>query len=127
MTDSAAPGRRRRRVLRSCSGNRTHPERADNFGWTYNHAPMIEILERPLLHRIPAGAIPLGEHIAPGQTLLVHTRPTDANWTFPKVVFPVYELRPPDPPGKAMMHQRMGFYIAPDGRLLVLAFYGHAP
>jgi hypothetical protein len=26
-----------------------------------------------------------------------------------------------------MMHQRMGFYIAPDGRLLVLAFYGHAP
>ena len=25
-----------------------------------------------------------------------------------------------------MMHQRMGFYIAPEGRLLVLAFYGHA-
>ena len=26
-----------------------------------------------------------------------------------------------------MMHQRMGFYIALDDRLLVLAFYGHAP
>ena len=25
-------------VLRA---NRTHPELADNFGWTYNHAPMI--------------------------------------------------------------------------------------
>jgi hypothetical protein len=25
-------------VLRA---NRRHPERADNFGWTYNHAPMI--------------------------------------------------------------------------------------
>jgi hypothetical protein len=24
-----------------------------------------------------------------------------------------------------MMHQRMGFYIAPNQRLLVLAFYGH--
>jgi hypothetical protein len=24
-----------------------------------------------------------------------------------------------------MMHQRMGFYVAPDGRLLVIAFYGH--
>jgi hypothetical protein len=27
----------------------------------------------------------------------------------------------------AMMHQRMGFYVAPNGRLLVLAFYGNAP
>jgi hypothetical protein len=26
-----------------------------------------------------------------------------------------------------MMHQRMGFYVAPDNRLLVLGFYGHAP
>ena len=25
-----------------------------------------------------------------------------------------------------MMHQRMGFYTAPNGRLLVLAFYAHA-
>ena len=50
---------------------------------------------------------------------------TDARtWTFPKVVFPVYKLRPPDKPGQAMMHQRMGFFIAPDGRLLILAFYG---
>ena len=25
----------------------------------------------------------------------------------------------------AVMHQRMGFYVAPDNRLLVLGFYGH--
>ena len=25
------------------------------------------------------------------------------------------------------MHQRMGFYVAPDGRLLVLGFYACAP
>ena len=45
----------------------------------------------------------------------------------PQVVFPIYKLLPPDPPGTAMMHQRMGFFIAPDGRLLAMAFYGHAP
>ena len=27
----------------------------------------------------------------------------------------------------AMMHQRMGFYVSPNGKLLVLGFYGHAP
>ena len=26
-----------------------------------------------------------------------------------------------------MMHQRMGFFVAPNGRLIVSAFYGHAP
>jgi hypothetical protein len=105
-------------------GNRTHPERADNFGWTYNHAPMIEYWNGRYF--IEYLSNPLGEHIAPGQTLLCTS--TDARtWTFPKVVFPVYKLRPPDKLGQAMMHQRMGFFIAPDGRLLILAFYGHAP
>jgi len=27
----------------------------------------------------------------------------------------------------SVMHQRMGFYVAPDGRLLTLAFYGYSP
>jgi hypothetical protein len=108
-------------VLRA---NRRHPERADNFGWTYNHAPMIAWWNGR--YYIEYLSNPLGEHIAPGQTLL--TTSIDArHWEFPQVVFPVYELRPPDKKGQAMMHQRMGFYIAPDGRLLVMAFYGHAP
>jgi hypothetical protein len=104
--------------------NRTHPERADNFGWTYNHAPMIEFWNGR--YYIEYLSNPLGEHIAPGQTLMC-TSADGRNWSFPKVVFPVYKLRPPDKPGEAMMHQRMGFFIAPDGRLLILAFYGHAP
>lgn len=104
--------------------NRTHPERADNFGWTYNHAPMIEYWNGRFY--IEYLSNPLGEHIAPGQTLLC-TSVDGRNWDFPKVVFPVYELRPPDKKGEAMMHQRMGFFIAPDRRLLVMAFYAHAP
>jgi hypothetical protein len=49
----------------------------------------------------------------------------------PKEVFPMYLLRPGPissiESGIAMMHQRQGFYVAPNGRLLVLAGYGHAP
>jgi hypothetical protein len=104
--------------------NRTHPDQADNFGWTYNHAPMIAYWNGRFY--IEYLSNPLGEHIAPGQTLL-STSVDGRNWKFPKVVFPVYELRPPDKKGQAMMHQRMGFYIAPNGRLLCMAFYGHAP
>lgn len=104
--------------------NRTHPELSDQFGWTYNHAPMIAYWNGKFYVEYLSN--PVGEHIAPGQTFLC-TSLDGRNWELPKVVFPIYQLQPPDPPGTAMMHQRMGFYIAPDGRLLVLAFYGHAP
>jgi hypothetical protein len=105
--------------------NRTHPELADNFGWTYNHAPMIVYWNGRFY--IEYLSNPVGEHIAPGQTLLCSSV-DGRRWSEPKVVFPIYELHSPDPRGTtAMMHQRMGFFIAPDGRLLALAFYGHAP
>jgi hypothetical protein len=109
-------------VLRA---NRTHPELADNFGWTYNHAPMIVYWNGRFY--IEYLSNPVGEHIAPGQTLLSSSA-DGRHWDVAKVVFPIYKLQPPDPPGRtAMMHQRMGFFIAPDQRLLALAFYGHAP
>ena len=104
--------------------NRTHPEFSDQFGWTYNHAPMIVYWNGRFLVEYLSN--PVGEHIAPGQTLLCSSL-DGRHWDAPKVVFPIYKLQPPDPPGTAMMHQRMGFFIAPGGRLLVLAFYGHAP
>jgi len=104
--------------------NRKHAELADNFGWTYNHGAMIVYWNNRFY--IEYLSNPVGEHIAPGQTLLCSSA-DGRHWDFPRVVFPIYELRPPDAPGKAMMHQRMGFFIAPDGRLLVMAFYGHAP
>jgi hypothetical protein len=104
--------------------NRSHPELNDQFGWTYNHAPMIVYWNSRFYVEYLSN--PVGEHIAPGQTFLCSSA-NGRDWDLPKVVFPIYNLQPPDPPGTAMMHQRMGFYIAPDGRLLVLAFYGHAP
>ena len=104
--------------------NRTHPEESDGFGWTYNHGPNIVYWNDRFYVEYLSN--PVGEHIAPGQTLICSSE-DGRNWSDPEVVFPIYGLQPPDEPGTAMMHQRMGFYIAPDGRLLVLAFYGHAP
>jgi hypothetical protein len=108
-------------VLRA---NRTQPALSDGFGWTYNHAPMLTYWNGK--YYLEYLSNPVGEHIAPGQTMLC-TSADGRDWDPPAVVFPVYQLRPPDPKGTAMMHQRMGFFVTPDNRLLVLGFYGHAP
>ena len=105
-------------VLRA---NRTHPETADNYGWTYNHAPMLAYWNNKFYLGYLSN--PFGEHVAPGQTL-VTTSSDGRTWDMPKQVFPIYLLKEA---GMAMMHQRMGFYVAPNGRLMVLAFYGQAP
>ncbi len=106
--------------------NRTHPERAEGFGWTYNHAPMLAYWNDTFYQEYLSN--PVDEHIAPGHTLILTSR-DGRNWTQPAVVFPAYEPPPGTPMPKGyngyMMHQRMGFYVAPNGRLLVLAFYGH--
>ncbi len=107
-----------RQVFRA---NRTRPELAEDFGWTYNHAPNLAYWNDRFYFQYLSN--PVGEHIAPGQTL-VATSVDGRNWEKPQVVFPPYEL-PED--GPAMMHQRMGFYAAPNGRLLVLGFHGRAP
>jgi hypothetical protein len=108
--------------------NRTHPELGDGYGWTYNHAPMLAYWNGKFYLEYLSN--PFGEHLPPGQTL-VATSKDGRNWDLPRQVFPIYLLRPGpisgNESGMAMMHQRMGFYVAPNGRLLVLAFYGHAP
>lgn len=108
--------------------NRTHPELADDLGWTYSHAPNLAYWQGHFyVHYL---SNPFSEHAPPGVTLV--TRSSDGrNWEKPTVVFPTYFLRPgsiyTSDTGMAMMHQRMGFYVAPNGRLLVLGHYGHAP
>jgi hypothetical protein len=106
--------------------NRTHPERADGFGWTYNHAPMLCYWNDTFYLEYLSNAV--DEHIAPGQTLVV-TSKDGRKWSKPTVVFPPYKapegVEIPKGYNGYMMHQRMGFFAAPNGRLLVLAFYGH--
>ncbi len=107
--------------------NRTHPELADDYGWTYNHASNLAYWNGKFYQQYLSN--PIDEHIPPGQTLIT-TSIDGRNWEKPKVIFPQYD--PPEgvkiPKGSTgyMMHQRMGFSIAPDGRFLTLAFYGHS-
>jgi len=111
----------------TCRANRTHPERAEGYGWTYNHAPMLCWWKGSFYQEYLSN--PVDEHIAPGHTLML-TSPDGRQWSRPQVVFPAYEPPPgtPMPEGYQgyMMHQRMGYYVAPNDRLLVLGFYGHA-
>ena len=110
--------------------NREHPELAGGTNWTYNHAPMLAYWNNTFYLQYLSN--PVGEHEPPGQTLLL-TSKDGSNWTKPTLLFPPYKL--PDgwkKPGRpevaknlyAVMHQRMGFFVAKNKRLLTLAFYG---
>ena len=107
--------------------NRTHSEWSDDHGWTYNHGSNLCYWNNHFYQQYLSN--PIDEHIAPGQTLIT-TSADGRNWKKPDVVFPPYIAPPgvkiPEGYNGYMMHQRMGFYVAPDGRLLVLGFYGHS-
>ena len=109
--------------------------RGDNnniTSWTYNHAPMLAYWNNSFYLEYLSN--PVGEHIAPGQTLLQSSK-DGYNWTTPVVIFPPYKI--PDgfvKEGKkdtarnnyAVMHQRIGFYISKNKRFFALAYYGIA-
>lgn len=109
--------------------SREHPALADHFGWTYNHAPMLAYWHNKFYLEYLSDSV--GEHIPPGQTLIV-TSTDGYHWQKPEVIFPVYAVpdgtTKPGHPGvaedlTAVMHQRMGFYVSKDNRLLALAYY----
>jgi len=116
--------------------NRGRPDLAEGSGWTYNHAPMIAYWkERFYLEYL---SNPSNEHVAPGRSMLTRSS-NGIDWERPEVLFPVTKFRlESNPllselpyaeslPHEAIMHQRMGFYTGPDGRLLALGFYGLSP
>ncbi len=107
--------------------------RGDNnniTSWTYNHAPMLAYWNNSFYLEYLSN--PVGEHIAPGQTLLQSSK-DGYTWTAPVVIFPPYKI--PDGFVKerkkdtarnsyAVMHQRIGFYISKSKRFFALAYYG---
>ncbi|WP_167607206.1 MGH1-like glycoside hydrolase domain-containing protein [Maribellus sediminis] len=110
--------------------NREQPQYADDLGWTYNHAPNLAYWNNTFYYHYLND--PVGEHIPPGRTML-QTSKDGYNWTKPVTLFPEYKV----PNGftkegvegraknlVAVMHQRMGFFVSSDNRLLTLAFYG---
>jgi hypothetical protein len=115
--------------IQTFRANRTHPELAEDFGWTYNHAPMLAYWNNKFYVEYLSNKV--GESIPPGQTLL-QSSPDGYTWTKPEVIFPIYRI--PDGTTKngradvakdldAVMHQRMGFYVSTKNIFLVLGFY----
>lgn len=115
--------------IQTFRANREHPELAENFGWTYNHAPMLAYWNNKFYVEYLSDKV--GESIPPGQTLL-QTSADGYTWNKPEVIFPVYRIA--DGTTKAgrtdvakhldaVMHQRMGFYVSTKNVFLVLGFY----
>jgi hypothetical protein len=98
--------------------------------WTYNHAPMLAYWNGKFYLEYLSN--PVGEHVAPGQTLL-QSSADGYNWCNPVIIFPPYKI--PDGFVKqgrkdtsknsyAVMHQRIGFHISKSKKLFALAYYG---
>ncbi len=110
--------------------NRIDPSEPGVTGWTYNHQPYLCYWNGKFYLEYLSGLYQ--EHTPPTRDMLM-TSKDGRHWSNPVVVFPEYNL--PEihdgkftiPKGtKAVMHQRMAFYIAPNGKLLVSGFYGYA-
>ena len=101
--------------------NRTHPENADGLNHTYTHQPMLAYWHNRFYLEYLSATI--NEH-DPGMLTSLTSSPDGLHWAPPRVAFPAFAL----PDGSmTIAHQRMGFYVAPNGRLLVLSFYGKHP
>jgi hypothetical protein len=130
-----AVGVHRYQALRA---NRTNPpEVGSRTGWTYNHQPYLCYWNDQFYLQYLSNQYT--EHLTPGRTML-STSKNGRDWLNPEIIFPEYALpeityTEPEskksyflPQGtKAVMHQRMGFYITSDDRLLTLAFYSYCP
>lgn len=130
-----AVGVHRYQVMRA---NREHPtEIGSETGWTYNHQPYLCYWNDKYYLQYLSN--PLTEHVTPGRTVLMVSK-DGRNFSPPEIIFPEYalpeiEYKHPDsgqifvlPEGtKAVMHQRNGFYISKDNRLLTMAFYSYCP
>jgi len=115
--------------------NRTNPSEPGMIGWTYNHQPYLAYWNDKFYLQYLSDV--KQEHEPPGRTLLM-TSKDGRKWTNPVVVFPKYvlgEIKVGEHGSDmyvaagtfSVMHQRMGFYVAPNGRLLTLAFYSYCP
>jgi hypothetical protein len=101
--------------------NRSAPEHADLLRDTYLHQPMLAWWRgRFYLEYLSAAR---NEH-DPSTATSLTTSSDGRSWDPPRIIFPAFALADGT---KTITHQRMGFFVSPDGRLLALAFHGKAP
>ncbi|HUT30470.1 MAG TPA: PA14 domain-containing protein [Sedimentisphaerales bacterium] len=116
--------------------NRTHPELVTeevpnfpgsgfaNTGFTYNHQPMLCYWQNKLWVLYQSG--PVHEHQPPCYALITWSE-DGRNWRTPQTLFPAQKFRNRKKDNEeqySISHQRMGWYLAPNGRLIACAFYG---
>ena len=117
--------------IQTMRANREKPSASNGNGWTYNHQPMMAYWNgRFYMHYL---SDPVDEHVPPSVTFL-QTSADGYTWTDPVELFPAYEVpegfRKPDLPyvaekgTKAIMHQRVGFYVSKSGKLIAMGNYG---
>jgi len=111
--------------------NRSYPSEPGVYGWTYNHQPYLAYWNNTFYMQFLQGEVQ--EHEPPTR-ILMSTSKDGENWTNPVIAFPEYNLPEINydnehvPAGtKAVMHQRMGWFVAPNGKLLTLGFYSYCP
>lgn len=116
--------------------NRARVAESDGFGWTYNHQSMLAYWRGKFYYEYLSD--PRSEHVFPSHSYLM-TSEDGYRWSFPQVLFPAYKVPdgtvkrdkegrelPPATDAYAVMHQRMCFHVAQDGRLLAMGYYGIA-
>jgi len=115
MTSAWAADAQNCQVLRTF---RNDPAASDGFGWTYHHEPMITYWKGRFCLAFKTN--PADEDMAPGCVLLSTSDDEARTWSSPTVLFPAREVAPGDWTFNAM---RLGFWIAPAGRLHAMADY----
>lgn len=101
--------------------SRTAPTHLDGLKHTYLHQPVLAYWQGRFYLEYLSG--PVNEHDNPTDTSLT-TSVDGLAWEPPRTIFPAIKL----PDGSfTITHQRMGFYVAPNGKLLALAFHGRSP
>jgi len=101
--------------------SRTAPTHLDGLKHTYLHQPMLAYWNGRFYVEYLSGAV--NEHDNPTDTSLL-TSVDGLTWEAPRTIFPAIKL---SDGSFTITHQRMGFYVAPNGKLLALAFHGRSP
>jgi hypothetical protein len=116
--------------------NRAHPELVtrnlprfpdvgiEGTGFTYNHAPMLSHWKDRFWLLYRSG--PVHEHQQPCYAPITWSE-DGRSWAKPRTLFPARRFRnrkQDDAIQYSISHQRMGWYVSPDGRLIASGFYG---
>lgn len=119
-------------VVRTCQDPELAPE---GLGWTYAHASMITTWQGEYLIQYLAN--PRSEHEGHGRAFLVRSK-DGIHWNKPVEIFPQIDVPSAPYRGKgreflksettnAVIHHRMSFYHAKNGKMLAVTQYGVAP